>query len=50
MIMVLGLAICVLSIGWIKFSSYYPWAGWILLMIGGYLIFRGREKMGLKNK
>ena len=50
MTMIFGLAICVLSIGWIKFGPYYPWAGWILLMIGGYFIFRAREKMGFKNK
>jgi hypothetical protein len=50
MFLILGLALCVFSIGWAKFSPYYPHVGWITGIIGLYLIFKGREKMGLKNK
>jgi hypothetical protein len=50
MYLILGLALCVFSIGWIKFGSYYPYVGWLTGIIGLYLILKGREKIGLKNK
>jgi hypothetical protein len=48
--MIFGLALCVISIGWAYFSTYYPYIGWLTGIIGIYLILKGREKMGLKNK
>jgi hypothetical protein len=50
MYMILGLALCALSLAWIKFSPYYSYAGWLLTLLGVYFIFKGREKIGLKNK
>jgi hypothetical protein len=50
MYLILGLALCVFSIGWAKFSPYYPYVGWVTGIIGLYLILKGRLKMGLKNK
>jgi hypothetical protein len=48
--MILRLALCVLSLAWIKYSHYYPNAGWVLTLLGVYFIFKGREKIELKNK
>ena len=50
MYMIIGLALSVFSIGWANFSPYYPYIGWLTGIIGIYLILKGREKMGLKNK
>lgn len=49
MYMILGLALHVLYLAWIKYSNYYPYAGWILTLLGVYFIFKGRVKIGLKN-
>ena len=50
MYMILGLALCAISLAWIRYSHYYPYAGWLLTLLGVYFIFKGREKIGLKNK
>jgi hypothetical protein len=50
MFLIIGLALCVFSIGWAKFSPYYPYLGWLSGIIGLYLILKGREKIGWKNK
>ena len=50
MYMILGLTICILGFGWIKFGPYFQYGGWIIIMIGAILIAKGRKKMGLKNE
>ena len=50
MYIIVGLVLCIFSLGWIKFSSYYPIVGWFVTLIGVYFIFKGRGEIGLKNK
>jgi len=48
--MIIGFALSLLSFAWISFATYYHAWGWIGIVVGGYFILKGREKMGLKNK
>ncbi len=49
--MVIGCVLGILACIWISSAKYYSGFGWIALVIGGYFIIKGREKMGLeKNK
>ncbi len=48
---VIGCVLGVLACVWISSATDYSGLGWIGLVIGGYFIIKGREKMGLeKNK
>lgn len=44
MYMILGLALCALSLVWIKYSNYYPYAVWLLTMPGVFLFLKGEKK------
>jgi hypothetical protein len=47
---ILGLLICVISMVFIgTYQDYSIW-GSCGMIIGGYLILKGRTKLGLKNK
>jgi|LGVE01.1.fsa_nt_gb uncharacterized membrane protein len=47
---IIGFALSVFSVAWISFATYYSGSGWIGIMVGGYFILKGRERIGLKNK
>ena len=45
MYLILGLVICIMGFGWIKYCPYFPYSGWIIVMIGAIIISKGRNKM-----
>ena len=48
---IIGCVLGILACAWIISATYYPGFGWIGLIVGGYFIIKGREKMRLeKNK
>ncbi len=47
---IIGSALSVFFVAWINLATYYPGSGWIGIVVGGYFILKGREKIGLKNK
>jgi hypothetical protein len=38
MYMIFGLALCAISLAWIKYSPYYPYVGWVLTLLGVYFL------------
>ena len=46
---VIGFVLCILAFVWISSAKYYSGFGWIGVVIGGYFIIKGREKIGLKK-
>ncbi len=46
---VIGFVLCILAFVWISYAKYYSGFGWIGVVIGGYFIIKGREKIGLKK-
>ncbi len=49
-LLIVGLLVCIVSMVFmVLYRDYSVW-GWCGIIIGGYLILKGRTKLGLKNK
>ena len=46
--LIVGLAVCIAGIGWLKFGAYLPEGGWVIVMIGAYIALK--DKTTLKSK
>ena len=46
--LVVGLAVCVAGIGWMKYGTYYPDGGIIIVMIGAYIMLK--DKLNVKSR
>ena len=42
--LLLGFAVCIAGIGWMKFGTYFPDGGWVLLIIGAYIALKDKMK------
>jgi len=46
--LVIGIAVCIAGIGWMKFGVYFPDGGWVLVMVGAYIALK--DKKNFKSK